>query len=122
VGQHHPRKIDILTLPTKLQQRQQSLVEHVTALDRGITIIENLGEESIDELEGPHVLLEEDQVLNFIVSLASSLCVNAAVLTDRRHPNTKSEYVPSRAGTSSRAAVRPSQRVSRIGNAKQRAG
>jgi hypothetical protein len=89
VGQHHPRKIDILTLPTKLQQRQQSLVEHVTALDRGIPIIQNLGEESIDELEGPHVLLEEDQVLNFIVSLASSLCVNAAVLTDRRHPNTK---------------------------------
>ena len=49
------KKIDVLALTAKLEEREQTLIEDVTAFDGGVSVIEYLGEKGVDVLEGSHM-------------------------------------------------------------------
>ena len=65
--------VDAFALPAEFQQRQQALVEDRPLLDVRVAVVEDLRQERVEPQERTHVRLEQDQRIQLVLRILSSL-------------------------------------------------
>ena len=69
VGEHDPREVYPCALAAEFQQWQQPPVEQRAFLHRGVSVVENLGEERVEPHVGTEVVAEEEQRVELLLRL-----------------------------------------------------